>query len=177
MFSLLCYSQQFQVKISQHGDTLSVAENVIELERAPFDIIVMMPPKTHLLVSASYNDRTFNMAQSGAAMNSMPGFSETAMAEGLFNADRELMVFYYAPSYWYYEDDYDNRFNRTKQKNNQVQCVRTIEYINSLTHDKRLPVAAQNKPLYLTFISYNRLPGPDNKKEEVQRHTLKLDWK
>lgn len=128
-----------------------------------------------ILLSASYEKQTFNAAKKGKHLDKLKGFRPTGMAENNFNPDNEILISDEAPSYWFYSDDEDHRFNEVVKLENGFKCKRTVGKAYDVKTKKSLSLKEINAPLYLVFISYKKGENITDR-IEVQRRCIKINW-
>jgi hypothetical protein len=143
--------EHFDVRFAQNDQWLDITDDAVTLERAPFVIVLLLREPGGVLVNVSANPATFRPAQTGAALEALRGFSETGMAEWLFNKERELFVVDEAPSYWYFTSADDHRFDAPCDQGKILVCRRTVERFSSRGGE---PVAIEDAPdeLYFVFV-------------------------
>ncbi len=160
VIALLCLCKlQAQSAISiyfmQDGKRIDVQSNKVTLEKKPFDIVVVIPKDTNLLVNASFIADSYKAAKKGAAHSAIPGFTALGMAEVMNNADNELLIDNAAPMFWYYDSDADMRYNAATISGGVLTGTRTVKqfYIVTPASGKGIivPVAEVPDPLYIVF--------------------------
>ncbi len=174
--NLLDRISYFDLSIDQKNEAVQViAGNTIELKRAPFDIKLDFSAEASVLVNASFDSKTYDMALKNAPMKKLPGYAETGMAENLFNVDKEILINKNAPSLWYYDNAEDHRFNVVSKSDYRTQCTRVIENLYDVNESSQIKVSDVKKDLYLVFIAYKM--NDEFEEVELQRKALKITWK
>lgn len=127
-----------------------------------------------VLVSASFNNKTYNLAKKQKALNELPVFDNTGMAEGDFNREKEIFLSDDAPSYWIYTSQDEHRFNEVNIYENRITAVRAIKYLYDVNTKETISVSDVKKPLYLVFISakYNE----KWERTEMHRQYVEIKW-
>ncbi|MBX2980015.1 MAG: hypothetical protein KF905_12025 [Flavobacteriales bacterium] len=160
----------FRVSVEQDGITLEQVDGRVSLKPAPFDLVLHLPQSMGVLVHASLDGTTHRLATEGAAMEALPGFAETGMAEGLLNTELELLLSPDAPNYLFYDNDQEHRFNAVSGSPEEgYRCVRTVASLYEVEAGSRVALSTLKAPLYLVLI--HRVWG----EPEQQRVTLVLD--
>lgn len=160
----------------QDGKRIDVQSNKVTLAKKPFDIMVVTPKDTNLLVNASFIADSYKAAKKGAAHSAIPGFTALGMAEGINNADNELLIDNIAPMYWYYDSDADMRYNAATISGGVLTGTRTVKqfYIVTPVSGKGIivPVAEVADPLYLVFAEHGHYSN-----KNAFCLAVKIEWK
>jgi hypothetical protein len=168
--------KDFHVTVEQNGKTIQSKNGELTLERKSFNLIFEFSEPMGLLINGSFENNTYEMAKNGIPKTRLKGFLATGMADELFNPSKEILVSNDAPNYWFYDNERDHRFNKTKAEHGKIICTRTIENIYNVESKTNIKVEKVKKPLYLVFISYKR--GTSFTEEiELKREILKINWK
>ena len=99
------------LKVIQDGEKVEINENTVQLRRAPFTLLFTLLQPDGFLIHASIEDTTYSKAEAGYPLSELPGFSNTSISEELFNRESLIYLSADSPSYWYYIDETDHRFN------------------------------------------------------------------
>jgi len=168
----------FKVYIEQDGIRQTITNNEVTLNKKPFNIVFVFAKPNGVLISTSFNKSTYEKALKNEPLSKLPGYEGTGMAEGLLNADKEVIIDDSSPSYWYYDNDKENRFNKISKTRDSLVCTREIKqlYILDEKDNSTLPVEKITKPLYFVFVDYVSDPKTYERKE-FQREMLKINWK
>jgi hypothetical protein len=165
----------FTISFEQFGEKRNIFNDVVVLKKDSFDIIFEFPNRMGVLINASFDFRTFKLASEKVHLDKLPGFSETGMAEGLLNSDKEIFISASAPNYWFYDNDEFNRFNKVEKKDTAIICKRTIQNFFNRDNNLNILVTDIDRPLYLVIVSYK--DGDDRTNRiELQRQLVKIDW-
>ncbi|AIM37073.1 hypothetical protein KO02_10470 [Sphingobacterium sp. ML3W] len=149
-------SPSFKVKIIQNGIAVEPKDDVYYLKSEAFSFAFTAQDVDGFLVGATFDDDLYRSAI-GTVDLEVSWFANTGIADGRFNPDQELMVTNDAPSYWYYTDNMDHRFdeNPTGTADNYV-AKRTILRFKDLAVDKVIPVEDFKKSVYIYMYSGDR---------------------
>ncbi|MGN6646956.1 MAG: hypothetical protein ACTHJT_10550 [Cytophaga sp.] len=168
----------FKVYIEQNGIRQPIVNNEVSLEKQPFNIVFVMHKPDGVLISSSFNKTTYEKAVKKEPLSKLPGYENTGMAEGLFNSDNEVIICDDAPSYWFYDNDKEHRFNTVVKSKDSLVCTRTIKQLYLLDEKDQptITVEKASKPLYFVFVDYVSDPKT-YKRTELQREMIKINWK
>lgn len=126
LLSLMAFAQSLKVVIKQDGKVIEPVNDVYDLKKSPFIFEFTASNLEGFLVGATTNKDIYAGAL-GLFNAEVPWFQSTGMAEELYNKDKELFLMDQAPSYWYYTDAKDHRFDKTPKGNSkQWTATRTI---------------------------------------------------
>lgn len=160
----------FRVSVEQEGIALEAVDGRVSLKPAPFDLVLHLPRSMGIKVHASLDGTTHALAMAGVALEALPGFAETGMAEGLFNTELELLLSPDAPNYLFYDSEEEHRFNAVSGSPEEgYRCVRTVASLYAVEAGSPIALSTLQAPLYLVFI--HRVWG----EPEQQRIALVLD--
>jgi hypothetical protein len=165
----------FTLRVIQDGKEIDQQNGVCLLQRAPFTLVFEMTSNMPVLVNASFRELSLEAARRGTALNSIPGFRETGMAEGILNEDQDVMVNDAAPSYWYYDSPADHRYDSVVVRNGHYWCYRTIKKVYDVPTEQSTPLRKITTPLNLVCVTYDQAEG-DDVMIERQRTWLQLRW-
>lgn len=168
--------KEFDVSIYQNGELIEIKDNTVFLKDSTFDIVFNFSEPMGVLVNASFDKTTFKQAKKNKPLDNLKGFTEYGMADGLLNADKDIILHDEAPNYLYYDSDVDNRFNKSERKEDGLLCVRTIERFYEAKSDSSINIQNLKKDVYLVFISY--APGQKiTERTEIHRKFIQIKWK
>nr|WP_315028202.1 hypothetical protein [uncultured Chryseobacterium sp.] len=126
LLSLMTFAQSLKVIIKQDGKVVEPVNDVYDLKKSPFQFEITSNNLEGFLIGATTNKDIYAGAL-GLFNTEVPWFQSTGMAEELYNKDKELFLMDQAPSYWYYTDAKDHRFDKTpKGTAKQWTATRTI---------------------------------------------------
>ncbi len=126
LLSFMTFAQSLKVVIKQDGKVIQPVNDVYELKKSPFLFEITSTNLEGFLVGATTNKEIYGAAL-GVLNTEVPWFQNTGMAEELYNKDKEIFLMDAAPSYWYYTDAKDHRFDKNPKGNTkQWTATRTI---------------------------------------------------
>lgn len=129
LFSLLgivTFAQSLKVVIRQDGKIIEPVNDVYILKKTPFQFEFTSNNLEGFLIGAT-TDKDIYAAALGVYNAEVPWFQNTGMAEELYNKDKEMFLMDQAPSYWYYTDAKDHRFDKNPKGNlKQWTATRTV---------------------------------------------------
>jgi hypothetical protein len=164
-----------KISIEQNGQKYDINNNTVVLSPSPFDIVFEFSEPMNVLINASFNPKTLKLAADQQPISHLPGFSETGIAEGLFNEDKEIFISENAPNCWFFDDESRHRFNITSQSGSIIIGKRTIENLYNLDEKSVIKVTENKKTIFLVFIFYKIGIKPADL-IELQRYCLKIKW-
>ncbi|AYZ11985.1 hypothetical protein EGY05_08635 [Chryseobacterium arthrosphaerae] len=126
LLSFMTFAQSLKVIIKQDGKVIEPVNDVYDLKKAPFQFEFTAANLEGFLVGATTNKDIYAGAL-GIFDTEVPWFQSTGMAEEMYNKDKEMFLMDSAPSYWYYTDVKDHRFDKNPKGNlKQWTATRTI---------------------------------------------------
>ncbi|HEY6162280.1 MAG TPA: hypothetical protein VI112_13690 [Bacteroidia bacterium] len=167
--------RSFTYRILQDGVEVPVKKNSVSLHKKAFVIEFTIPGPLAIFVNASLDDRSFRIAKTKKPYTTIPGFTETGMAESNFNSEREIMMNDAAPNYWFYDNENQHRFDNVKAGNNGFICTRTVEKLYDVNQKKTIKLEQMTGPLYLVFLVKQAGKSQEDEKQ-LQRECLKIKW-
>lgn len=168
--------KDFHVTVEQFGQIIEPKRNTVKLDKAEFSIVLEFSEPMGLLISGAFDKKTFMLASKNIPKSELPGFFNTGMAEGLLNPNKVILISEDSPSYWFYDDNENHRFDYVETINDTIICKRTIHNFYDVNSKMNMKVENIDKPFYLVFISYKR--GANMADEiEVKREFVKIKWK
>lgn len=140
--------------IKQNDETAELLDNTVQLRRAPFAFLFNFTQPDGILVHASMDNSTYVKAEAGKPFSELPGFKHTSISEELFNKESFLYLSDDSPSYWYYTDETDNRFNSVYKDESGFTCRRDIKSIIDISTGKDKLASGQMKgdTIYIVII-------------------------
>lgn len=166
------------IQIEQKDELVVPINGEVTLEKLSFDLIFNLSKPKAFFVNASFKNETYRLASKEKDYKKLPGFEYSGMAEGIRNEHMNVLISDDGPSYWFYKDDKENRFNKIEKKNGNYRCTRTIESFFNVDSDPRETINFKdiNFPVYFVVIDFETYEGfPD--KIETQRTFVKINWK
>lgn len=111
LFHLMAFAQSLQVAIKQDGKVIQAVNGIYQLKKAPFAFEITASSIEGFLIGATTDEEVYQSAV--APFNpEVSWFQNTGLAEDLYNKSKELNLMDLAPSYWYYTDAKDHRFDK-----------------------------------------------------------------
>ncbi len=111
LFHLMAFAQSLQVAIKQDGKVIQAVNGVYQLKKAPFAFEITASHLEGFLIGATTDEQVYQSAV-GPFNPEVSWFQNTGLAEDLYNKSKELYLMDLAPSYWYYTDAKDHRFDK-----------------------------------------------------------------
>lgn len=111
LFSIVSFAQSLKVSIVQDGKVVERKDNIYQLKKAPFQFKFEATELEGFLLGVTTDGGLYEEAVD-FSNKELSWFENTGMAEEPYNAEKELLVMDYSPSYWYYTDKDDHRFDR-----------------------------------------------------------------
>ncbi|MEJ5056194.1 hypothetical protein [Sphingobacterium sp. MYb382] len=163
----------FSVRFIQDGQKVPLAENnTVNLKKKPFQIQLSHILDEGVLIGATFDKDLYRSAMGDADLEVM-WFSNTGMADDMFNDDKSLMMSDEAPSYWFYTSKEQHRFDHDpKESNGRYLGTRTIENLALLDPYRMVPIKNVKKNLYLVFYESSY----DAEEDEIQTVTNPLGF-
>ncbi|MEN9334577.1 MAG: hypothetical protein RLY35_1757 [Bacteroidota bacterium] len=78
-----------------------------------------------IAINACAQDSNILNVKKGKDLNDMTPFLY-GMAEALLNPENNLLITCEYPSYWYYDNETEHRFNQVIKEGNRLRCIRKI---------------------------------------------------
>ncbi len=120
------------ISIEQDGQPVEIVDNIAEIRKSPFTIIVKLKSGDGILVNSSFSPDSFNNAKMGLPIDEISGFTETGIAEELFNINSTVFVSKNSPNFWYYSSETDHRFSSVTTEGETVICRRKIDSLTNI---------------------------------------------
>ncbi|MGK6341129.1 hypothetical protein ACMGDK_02755 [Chryseobacterium sp. DT-3] len=138
LLSCLVFAQALKVVIKQDGKVIEPVNDVYELKKTAFLFEITSANLEGFLIGAT-TDKDIYTAAAGLYNPEVSWFQNTGMAEELYNKDKELFLMDTAPSYWYYTDAKDHRFDKNPKGNlKQWTATRTITRFYDIMADQAI---------------------------------------
>ncbi|MBW3519143.1 hypothetical protein [Flavobacterium sp. NKUCC04_CG] len=166
---------KFKFKIFQNGKEVVVKNHAIELEPTTFQLKFLFDNPMGILVHASFKDQTYKDIVAGKPLSQIPTM-ETGMAEELYNPSESIIIEESAPSYWFFDNTEEHRFDDCILKEDIWECTRTVDNFNYVFKDKLVNVSKAKVPLYLILVSSD-FDEQTDKQTEYQREYIVIKWK
>ena len=163
----------FNIEFYQDGHKVDIIDNTLNLSKKEFDIQFELNQPMGILVATSYNNDAFERAKEGLSLDEIPILESTGMAEEENNKNKEILLSNESPSYWYYDNDKENRFNKINKNEGKIFATRTIKKINEIENEITRKIEEIDKPLYMVFTTY-KYNKDFTKKIEYQRFFVKI---
>lgn len=145
----MTFAQSLKVVIKQDGKIIKPVNDVYDLKKSAFQFEITSTNLEGFLVGATTNKDIYAAAL-GVYNAEVPWFQNTGMAEELYNKDKELFLMDQAPSYWYYTDAKDHRFDKNpKGSLKQWTGTRTITRFYDVMVDQPINLKDFDGRVYL----------------------------
>ncbi|WP_426478540.1 hypothetical protein ACP3T3_03490 [Chryseobacterium sp. CBSDS_008] len=149
LLSFMTFAQSLKVVIKQDGKVIQPVNDVYELKKSAFLFEITSVNLEGFLVGATTNKDIYAGAV-GIFNTEVPWFQNTGMAEELYNKDKELFLMDSAPSYWYYTDAKDHRFDKNPKGNiKQWSATRTVTRFYDIMTDQPINLKDFDGSVYL----------------------------
>ena len=149
LLSFMAFAQSLKVVIKQDGKVIEPVNDVYELKKSPFLFEITSTNLEGFLVGATTNKDIYAGAL-GVLNTEVEWFQNTGMAEELYNKDKEMFLMDSAPSYWYYTDAKDHRFDKTPKGNaKQWTATRTITRFYDIMVDQPINLKDFNGSVFM----------------------------
>lgn len=149
LLSLMTFAQSLKVIIKQDGKVIEPVNDVYDLKKSPFLFEITSNNLEGFLIGATTNKDIYAGAL-GTFNNEVAWFQNTGMAEELYNKDKELFLMDQAPSYWYYTDAKDHRFDKNPKGNSkQWTATRTVTRFYDIMIDQPVNLKDFDGSVYL----------------------------
>ena len=147
--SLMTFAQSLKVVIKQDGQIIKPVNDVYELKKSAFLFEITSTNLEGFLVGAT-TDKDIYAGAVGLFNPEVPWFQNTGMAEELYNKDKEMFLMDSAPSYWYFTDAKDHRFDKNPKGNlKQWTATRTITRFYDIMGDQAIELKDFNGNAYI----------------------------
>ena len=153
----LTFAQSLKVVIKQDGQVIEPVNNVYELKKKPFQFELAANDLEDFLVGVTTDEDHFGEAVDFFE-DEEPWFTNTGIAEGLFNEEQELYLMDMAPFYWYYTDKDEHCFDRDPVGTaEEWTATRTISKVYDLisSEDIALKDIQDSIYIYMFYPSYD----------------------
>jgi hypothetical protein len=147
----------FEVEVFQNNQKLEIKNNIVQLQKLPFEIHVITEQPQGIVINTCLSDSNIVSLQKGTPLNDMEFFLY-GMAEDMFNPDQEILIHSHAPSYWYYDDSLNHRFSKVEIESNRIIGIRRIAQMTNIETDEILSPQKFPESLYLGFIAVQWIP-------------------
>ncbi|MDX8573687.1 hypothetical protein OZ666_18485 [Elizabethkingia sp. HX QKY] len=149
LLSLITFAQSLKVVIKQNGKVVQPVNDVYELKKSPFLFEINSTNLEGFLIGATTDENIYTAA-ADTYNPEVAWFQNTGMAEELCNKDKELFLMDTAPSYWYYTDAKDHRFDKNPKGNlKQWTATRTITRFYDIMVDQPISLKDFNGNAYV----------------------------
>ncbi|MBI9108000.1 MAG: hypothetical protein JEZ04_14730 [Spirochaetales bacterium] len=168
--------QWFSFCIEQDGQFVPVRNNRVELEKAPFTLILIMRGPMGVLVNCSAKDNLFKGFLKNKPLSKITDKPEMfmGMGEGLGNDSEKIVIDDIAPHYMFYTDGASHRFSSTELKGEYVIGRRIVA--NFTSFDREFEPSPINEldadVIYLSFMRSEY--DEDYNLVELQKEALKV---
>ena len=150
-FVSLTFAQSLDVQIKQDGQIINSQDGVYHLKKKEFAYVVNAKDIEGFLVGATFDESIYKNAI-GPFNPTVTWFQNTGMAEELYNLEKDMTITDEAPSYWYYTDARDHRFDKTPKGNlKNWSGTRTVKQVFDVAEGIPQTISEINKPIYVIF--------------------------
>lgn len=167
--------EHFHVTFEQDDMPIEAIGGKVTLEKKKFSIVFDLLGADGILIHASHNPKTYEMAKNGTPLSEMSSFAPgKAMAEYDKNPKKQIILAEDAYSYWYYKDKDKHRFDKITSIENGVRCKRIIRNLRKVAQDEPIKVRDVQRDLYLVFIYHTW----EEKfvQNEMKREFVQIEW-
>lgn len=154
----MTYAQSLTVQIKQDGKIVEPINDVYLLAKSPFQFEISATDIEGFLVGATTKKVLYTTVIASTDI-SESWFQNTGMTEELFNKDKELYLMDLAPSYWYFTDSKDHRFDKNpKGSLEHWSAKRTITRFYDVLEDETILLNDFEGSAYILMYSpiYNQ---------------------
>ncbi|MGN7707826.1 hypothetical protein [Chryseobacterium sp. 22543] len=149
LLSFITFAQSLKVVIKQDGKVIQPVNDVYDLKKTTFQFEITSSNLEGFLVGATTNKDVYAGAL-GILNTEVAWFQNTGMAEELYNKDKEMFLMDSAPSYWYYTDAKDHRFDKNPKGNaKQWTATRTITRFYDIMADQPIDLTDFNDRVFI----------------------------
>lgn len=142
-------AQSLNVVVKQDGKVIEPLNDVYELKKSTFQFEIAASYLEGFLIGVTTDENHFGEAVDFFEPDE-PWFENSGMAEEFFNQNKELYLMDMAPSYWYYTDENDHRFDRTpKGTAEQWTATRTVERLYDITASQQVDLKDVEVSIYI----------------------------
>lgn len=184
LFSNLLFGENdesFKISFLQNGNEIEIKDHVIELEKAPFQLVLSFPKPMGVLVNFSKESDNYRGFATGQSLDDIFGNAGRFMgiAEELFNPDKAVILDDSKGHKLFYDTANNNRFDEVKVGLNEIICIRSIEKYTTcgeMKDDIYHPIdELTNSSLYIIF-SYSEW-DENWERVELERNYIKINFK
>lgn len=144
---------KIDVGIFQNGKPIKNDNHVFHLKGDEFSFQITSKGYEGFLLGATLEEDLYRSALGDADLD-VNWFAETGMAEAMFNEDKSMFVSDEAPSYWYYTDKKDHRFDHDPLLiSGGWEGSRTIKTFYDIVQEKEISVVGFKKSLFVYFYA------------------------
>lgn len=148
---VLAQNTRLTVSVLQNDTEIIGAKQVYSVYPQEFTLAFNVENSDGFLIGATFDADVYRSALGMADLEVM-WFANTGMAEELFNSEQQLFISNEAPSYWYFENNSDHRFDKSPTGTAQKwSATRSINNFNLIDIEKKIEVKDFTKSLYLVF--------------------------
>lgn len=167
-------NEKLTVKVVQFGKEIKAINSVYKLKRDEFSLQFNVENTNDFLIGSTFDEDIYRSAK-GEADLEVAWFGNTGMAEGIFNDDKQILVSNDAPSYWYFDNKNDHRFDKNPMGNSKKwTATRTINNFYDLNNDKQIEVKNCKESLYLVFYKNNNDVDKINEENGPDANLIKI---
>ena len=170
--------KHFAVYVEQGGETLTIRNNRVGMEKSDFTLVLVMKDKLGVLANFSLEDRLFRGFKRGKSLEDILDEPDLFMglAEENFNQRQRVFIDEYTPHYLFFDDPDNHRFNEILMSGDYYICKRVISYYAFLNAvESAIPIellSGDTLFISLLYSDYNE----NWERVELQKEALKIDF-
>ena len=150
--SIINFAQSVEITIKQDGNLITPVDGIYHLKKKEFAFVVHSKKIEGFLLGATFDGELYKKAIAKKLNKNVEWFQNTGMAEELYNKEKDITVNDEAPSYWYYTDKNDHRFDKTPKGNsNDWTATRTITNIFDTSSGSPVEIKNLDQNIYILF--------------------------
>jgi len=143
----------FQVDILQNQQSVPRVNDSYHLKKGTIDFLFKVQHLEGFLLGVTLDEDVYEAAL-GRNDLEVSWFENTGMAEAYFNESKKLFISNDAPSYWYFTDENDHRFNLGAQGTAEDWVgIRTIRLLDDLLGQKSISLDRFKGNLYIIMYT------------------------
>lgn len=164
----------FEIQIFQKGKNIPIQAHALKLEKDTFEIHLLMNRPQGIAINACPLDSNIRNVKNGKALNDMTPFLY-GMAEALHNPENNLLITCEYPSYWYYDNAEEHRFNQVVMEGNRLRCIRKVHQWTEVDNGNIILPHQFPNQLHMGFIACEWV-REEQKEREYHRDYLTIEF-
>jgi hypothetical protein len=175
--ALFAQKKEVAISIVQGSTVHTVANQEIYLAKKPFKILVTLKNLEGVYLYADFSDSLYKLEDT----TRIPDFEllpPMAMAEATFNEDKELIINKDGWAFWFYDKKLDwHRFDKDVLiTNDSIVGTKTVTRFYFTENEIPLRVQKVKQPLYLFFVTVDKVNSEGMPEKELMRMKVKINW-